>query len=735
GDITGAGNVISGNDQRGIYLMGAGASQYLIQGNYIGTNSGGQDLGNGGAGILVSSSTSNNQIGGTQTGAGNTIAFNSSDGIWISNDAGSNNAILGNSIYSNSGIGIDLLNDNVTANDLGDGDTGPNNLQNYPLLEKATIADGNTTITGTLNSVAGTTFRVEFFSSPVSDPSGNGEGETFLDFIVLTTDGSGNASFDTTFIGMAVTEGHVISSTATVDLGSSNYGNTSEFAANVIASTAIIEYDMPCTAAELAVNQSCSFQVFNNSDATDSGIPLSECNGYAGGDIWFKLKVPASGNAIVKIESDAVSQSPAFEGWAHRLGLAVYSGSCSTPSYDTCWIEPEGPGPPNNPEMLLTGLTPGDTLLLRVWEYANDFNGKFRICVFTDDEDPTISCPDDINAQTDLSSCTASIIVPIPVVSDNYGIESVINDYNGTANATDNYPLGTTIVTWTVTDLSGNTALCSQNIIVSDTIDPIITCPADITENTDDNCQFVIPDYTLLVTINDNCDSNPAVTQSPVAGTILSGSGTTQEIILLASDASGNEAECRFNILLQDNALPFVVSLSDTLVMVQEGIYETFITMPAPDFGDNCGIQSLVNDFNGGSDASGTYQFGNTTVSYTVTDINGNSIQVNQQVEVRLENESEYGLIIPEGFSPNEDGLNDRFEILGIYEYPDNELHVYNVYGNEVYNKHGYDNTWDGTSSNNLNDGRKLPSGTYYYIITLNRNGTILKGSVYIRNE
>ena len=233
----GAANVISGNNQNGVYLSGASVTQNSVQGNYIGTNAGGQNLGNGSAGILVSSSAANNLLGGAAADAGNTIAFNTGDGIWLNSDAGTGNAILGNSIYSNSGIGVDLLNDHVTANDAGDGDTGPNDLQNYPVLASAVSVGGNTTITGSLNSTAGVTFRIEFFSSPTSDATGYGEGQTYLGASTVTTDGSGNAAFSVTLTGVAVAVGHVVSATATVDLGGGSYGSTSEFAQNVTAST------------------------------------------------------------------------------------------------------------------------------------------------------------------------------------------------------------------------------------------------------------------------------------------------------------------------------------------------------------------------------------------------------------------------------------------------------------------------------------------------------------------
>ena len=91
------------------------------------------------------------------------------------------------------------------------------------MLTSATTAGASTVIQGTLNSTASTTFRVEFFSSPACDASGNGEGRTFLGFQNVTTDGLGNATFNPT-LAVATTVGEVITATAT---DASN--NTSEF--------------------------------------------------------------------------------------------------------------------------------------------------------------------------------------------------------------------------------------------------------------------------------------------------------------------------------------------------------------------------------------------------------------------------------------------------------------------------------------------------------------------------
>ena len=235
--------------------------------------------------------------------------------------------------------------------------------------------------------------------------------------------------------------------------------------------------------------------------------------------------------------------------------------------------------------------------------------------------------------------------------------------------------------------------------------------------------------------MDSNCGPEPVILQDPAAGTKISGGETVQEIILTAQFEGEHESVCTFNVLLQDTILPGVLSIRDTLITVDAGITETYVTMPLPDFSDNCGLQSVINDFNEGSDASGNYPLGTTTVGYTVTDLSENSKVYYQQVVVQTDIGPGEDLVIPEGFSPNEDGLNDRFEILGLDQYPNNELRVFNVHGNEVYRMAGYDNSWDGTSHSNLNKGGHLPTGTYYYALDLGTGEAVLKGFVYLRRE
>ena len=249
GTTANARNIISGNNQHGIYLLG---DSNTIQGNYIGVGANGVTaIGNNFDGISIQGNADDNLIGGTVSGAGNLIANNTQDGVALDSLAGTGNSILLNNIHSNTGIGIDLNNDGVTSNDPNDADTGtgPNNLQNFPVLTEVDI-DSPTQITvgGTLDTDGlNQDYRIEFFKNTIAtgeDPTNHGEGEIYLGFITVTTDGSGDATFSTTLTA-TVAAGEFVTATATVDNGGGSYGDTSEFALNV---TAVAVNDAPVAA-------------------------------------------------------------------------------------------------------------------------------------------------------------------------------------------------------------------------------------------------------------------------------------------------------------------------------------------------------------------------------------------------------------------------------------------------------------------------------------------------------
>ena len=187
------GNTVLDNPRHGIAVYYGSA----MIGTHVGGETGNVISGNGGAGIIVEEFIPRRiaGAGGPQTTE-----------VWIS----------GNSLSDNGGLGIDIGFQGVTENDDGDVDLGSNRRQNFPVLSAADGEDSS--IAGSLNSQPETPFRIEFFSSPECDPSGNGEGMTYLGYGDFSTDVDGNADFEVDVeveFGEDLVPGSWITSTAT----------------------------------------------------------------------------------------------------------------------------------------------------------------------------------------------------------------------------------------------------------------------------------------------------------------------------------------------------------------------------------------------------------------------------------------------------------------------------------------------------------------------------------------
>jgi hypothetical protein len=227
------GNVIAASVTQAI--SSEGGHNTVIQGNFIGTDlSATLDLGNAKGGIAVGGNDWT--IGGTGPGEGNVIAHNGDQYGGIVSASYQRARIRGNRIFDNTPLGIDLyasLVAGVTPNDPGDADSGPNGLQNYPIVTAVTPGASTTNVQGILNSTASTTFDVDVFATPacLPFPQGYVQGEFYLGTFQVTTDGSGDATFDHDFPGV-LQPGQVVTATAT-----DPSGNTSEFSQRIIFST------------------------------------------------------------------------------------------------------------------------------------------------------------------------------------------------------------------------------------------------------------------------------------------------------------------------------------------------------------------------------------------------------------------------------------------------------------------------------------------------------------------
>ena len=225
GTAPGAANLISGN-----YIgVGVGVSPdglnsgiadgVTVQGNLIGTAANGADALGNLQGVVIDGS--DNLIGGPTASEGNVVAFNKSNGVRVRRGTG--NSIQSNSIYANNPFNISLGAANQPVpNDIGDGDIGANNLQNFPAIQSVAIANNSATIKGNLNSTPNTQFTIQLFSESQSLTDSR---QTYLGSTNVATNGNGDASFTAVF---PVPDANVrINATAT-----NAAGDTSEFFLN-----------------------------------------------------------------------------------------------------------------------------------------------------------------------------------------------------------------------------------------------------------------------------------------------------------------------------------------------------------------------------------------------------------------------------------------------------------------------------------------------------------------------
>ena len=233
--------------------------------------------------------------------------------------------------------------------------------------------------------------------------------------------------------------------------------------------------------------------------------------------------------------------------------------------------------------------------------------------------DPTITAPADVAVSVDAGQCTASgVALGSETTADNCSVASVTND------SSEPYALGTTIVTWTVTDGAGNTATAMQNVVVSDNIDPTITAPVDVAVNVDAGLCTASGVVLGSEITADNC-SVASVTNDASEPYAL---GTTI-VTWIVTDGAGNTATTTQNVVVSDNINPTIIAPVDVAVNVDAGLCTaSSVALGSAITGDNCSVASTTND------ASEPYALGTTVVTWTVTDGAGNTATASQNVVV-----------------------------------------------------------------------------------------------------
>jgi CSLREA domain-containing protein len=613
GSMSRARNVISGNNTSGLLISGSAATGNSVQGNFIGTQANGTSpLGNSQAGVVISNAASMNRIGGTAAEAGNTIAFNGGDGVVLPLMTGTGNRVTLNSIHNNAGLGIDLGADGATPNDAGDSDTGPNNLQNFPVLTSATSFGGNSTdINGTLNSTSTTNFLLEFFANPLCDPSGHGEGRTFIGSASVTTIGN-NATITVT-LPVVVPEGHVITATAT-----DPSGNTSELSAcvmvintctltcpaNITTSNdpgqcgAVVTYSTPTTSGPCGSTVTCTPV---SGSFFSKGTTTVTCTTTAGASCSFIVMITDTQPPTLDCPADIPTTATTGQ-CSKVVTYTLPMGNDNCPGVTVSCAPPSG-----------ASFSVGTTTVTCT---ATDTSGRTGSCSFTvtitDTQLPTLTCPSNIGVnEGSPGSGSATVSYTVPTPSDNCpGVTVSCTPPSGSG-----FPLGTTTVTCTATDASINTSSCTFTVTVSPCT---ITCPGNITKSNDPGQCGATVTYPVPTTTG-NCGT---VTCTPVSGSFFSKGTTTVTCTTTAGPS------CSFMVAVSDTQLPTITCPANITMAAGAGCQAT-VSVGMAMATDNCPGVTVAGTRSDGQPLNAPYPGPTgagsrvTTITWKATDASG----------------------------------------------------------------------------------------------------------------
>jgi hypothetical protein len=252
------------------------------------------------------------------------------------------------------------------------------------------------------------------------------------------------------------------------------------------------------------------------------------------------------------------------------------------------------------------------------------------VCSFTvtvlDNQNPSITCPNNINRSADPNQCSAVVAYSGPTFSDNcpgafLTLTSPANTASGSV-----FPVGTsTVVNWKVTDAVGKTNVCQFSITVNDTQAPTITCPANIVRSNDAGQCYATVTYTTP-TAADNCGT-VTVARTSAANT-ASGSqfpkGTTV-VTWEASDVASpaNTKSCSFTVTVNDTQLPSIACPSNQSIGTTPTLCTGIATFATPTASDNCALPANAVMQTTGPASGSAFPKGQTVVTFRVTDAAG----------------------------------------------------------------------------------------------------------------
>lgn len=278
--------------------------------------------------------------------------------------------------------------------------------------------------------------------------------------------------------------------------------------------------------------------------------------------------------------------------------------------------------------IISSGPCEGAVIIHRIWtaKYPNETNEYLyadctQLILLSDDEGPQIqNCPSNILISPG-EDCEAIVSWTNPSATDNCGLESLTSDYSSGAS----FPLGITNVTYTATDLCGNTSICTFEINVAGSCcfdPPTLVCPPDFVGCPSDGSSTDVTGVATAMSINDNCGeiqisfSDELISNGPCVGAME----IQRTWIATYVNEDDLESSCVQNITLEDSKSPIISNLPLDITVVPDENCLGQASWTAPAATDNCGVPSLVSNFSSGD----SFPEGVTVITYTATDDCGN---------------------------------------------------------------------------------------------------------------
>ncbi|MBX7242026.1 MAG: HYR domain-containing protein [Bacteroidia bacterium] len=317
------------------------------------------------------------------------------------------------------------------------------------------------------------------------------------------------------------------------------------------------------------------------------------------------------------------NQAPVIQNCPANISIANNPGQCGgTASWTLPGVSDNCPG-----AVLIqtAGAASGSVFPLgttTVSYQVTDASGNTATCQFTvtvtDSQVPTIVCPSNLILNTSNTSCTAIGNWITPSVNDNCP-GAAVTQISGPASGS-SFPLGVTTIGYLATDAAGNTASCQFTVTVNDGVAPVIlNCPSNISVASDPGQCGAVVNW-VTPTASDNCNAVTLTQTSGPSNATFFSTGTST-IAYIATDAAGNTASCQFTVTVSDNENPVIPACPSNITQSAQNGCSAAVSWTTPTATDNCPGVTITGNYTSGD----IFPVGVTTVTYTTTDVAGNT--------------------------------------------------------------------------------------------------------------